>query len=91
MRILRARLKVDAGPYQHDGASSTWDLAFAVGTGVERLCAIARAGLDIDAAAPEILFESSVGCHFLPAIAELRPLRGMPPALALSWQHFQAN
>lgn len=70
-------VKVDTAPYHHAGASSTQDLAFAVGTAVEYLRAMTKVALDIDKAAGQIVFETSVGCQFFRAIAKLRALRKM--------------
>jgi methylmalonyl-CoA mutase len=66
---------VDTGPYHHASASSTQDLAFAVGTALEYLRAMTRAGLDIETAARQIVFEVSLGCEFFRATAKLRALR----------------
>ena len=70
-------VKVDTGAYHHAGATSTQDLAFAVATAVEYLRAMTGAGLDIDTATRQIVFESSIGCQFFRAIAKLRALRKM--------------
>jgi methylmalonyl-CoA mutase len=68
-------VEVDTGPYHHAGASSTQDLALAVGTALEYLRAMTRAGLDVNTAARQITFGVSVGCQFFRAIAKLRALR----------------
>src|SRR5262249_59468198 len=52
-------------------------LAFAVATAVEYLRALTQAGIDVDLAASQIVFETSVGCQFFRAIAKLRALRKM--------------
>ncbi len=70
-------VEVGTGPYHHAGASSTQDLAFAVGTAVEYLRAMTRAGLGVDAAARQIVFGVSLGTQFFRAIAKLRALRLM--------------
>jgi methylmalonyl-CoA mutase len=44
-------VKVDTAAYHHAGATTTQDLAFAVGTAVEYLRAMTEAGLGIDTAA----------------------------------------
>lgn len=68
-------VEVGTGPYHHAGATSTQDLAFAVATAVEYLRAMTSAGMDIDAAARQIVFGVSVGTQFFRAIAKLRALR----------------
>ena len=70
-------VEVGTGPYHHAGASSTQDLAFAVGTAVEYLRAMTGAGLGVDAAARQIVFGVSLGTQFFRAIAKLRALRLM--------------
>lgn len=70
-------VKVDTGPYHDAGATSVQDLAFAIATAVEYLRAMTEAGLDIDTAARQIVFEISIGCQFFRAIAKLRALRKM--------------
>jgi len=70
-------IKVDTGAYHHAGATSTQDLAFAVATAVEYLRALTQAGIDVDSAASQIVFETSVGCQFFRGIAKLRALRKM--------------
>lgn len=70
-------VEVGTGPYHHSGATSTQDLAFAVGTALEYLRAMTAAGLDVDTAARQIVFGVSVGCQFFRAIAKLRALRTM--------------
>ncbi len=68
-------VEIGTGVYHHAGSSSTQDLAFAVATAVEYLRALTRAGMDVDTAARQIVFGTSVGCHFFRAIARLRALR----------------
>ena len=70
-------IKVDTGAYHHAGATSTQDLAFAIATAVEYLRALTQAGIDVDSAASQIVFETSVGTQFFRAIAKLRALRKM--------------
>ena len=70
-------VKVDTSPYHHAGATSTQDLAFAIATAAEYLRAMSDAGLNIDTAAGQIVFETSVGSQFFQAIAKLRALRKM--------------
>jgi methylmalonyl-CoA mutase len=66
---------VDTSPYHHAGATSAQDLAFAMATGVEYLRAMTGAGLDIDAAARQMLFRMSLGTHHFLAIGKLRAAR----------------
>lgn len=70
-------VKVDTAAYHHAGATSTQDLAFAIATAAEYLRAMSDAGLKIDIAAGQIVFETSVGSQFFQAIAKLRALRKM--------------
>jgi methylmalonyl-CoA mutase len=70
-------VEVGTGPYHHAGASSTQDLAFAVGTALEYLRAMTAAGLGVDAAARQIVFGINIGTQFFKAIAKLRALRAM--------------
>lgn len=66
---------VDTSPYHHAGATAAQDLAFGLATGVEYLRAMTNAGLDIDAAARQILFRISLGTHHFLAIGKLRAAR----------------
>src|SRR5439155_1908884 len=59
----------------HAGATAAQDLAFGMATAVEYLRAMTRAGLDVDSAARQVLFSSSVGTHHFLAIAKLRAAR----------------
>jgi methylmalonyl-CoA mutase len=68
-------VRVGTAPYHHAGATAAQDLAFGMGTAVEYLRAMTRAGLDIDAACRQILFSLSVGTHHFLAIAKLRAAR----------------
>jgi methylmalonyl-CoA mutase len=72
-----AAVEVGTGPYHHAGATSTQDLAFGVATALEYLRAMTAAGLDVDAAARQIVFGVSIGTQFFRAIAKLRALRAM--------------
>lgn len=68
-------VRVGTAPYHHAGATAAQDLAFGMATAVEYLRAMTRAGLDIDAAARQILFSISLGTHHFLAIAKLRAAR----------------
>lgn len=68
-------VEVGTGTYHHAGATSTQDLAFAIGTALEYLRSMTRAGLDVDTAARQIAFGVSIGTQFFRAIAKLRALR----------------
>jgi methylmalonyl-CoA mutase len=68
-------VRVGTAPYHHAGATAVQDIAFGMATAVEYLRAMTRAGLDIDAAARQILFSISVGTHHILAIAKLRAAR----------------
>src|SRR5574341_1223471 len=68
-------VEVGAAPYHHAGATSTQDLAFLLGTGVEYLRALTASGLDVNAAAKQIAFSVSIGCRFYQAIAKIRAAR----------------
>jgi methylmalonyl-CoA mutase len=68
-------VRVGTAPYHHAGATAAQDLAFGMATGVEYLRAMTRPGLDVDAAARQILFSISVGTHHFLAIAKLRAAR----------------
>ncbi len=66
---------VNTGPYHHSGATAAQDIAFGVATAVAYLRAMASAGLSIDAAAKQILFNISLGTHHFLAISKLRAAR----------------
>jgi methylmalonyl-CoA mutase len=68
-------VRVGTAPYHHAGATAAQDLAFGMATAVEYLRAMTRTGLDINAAARQILFSISVGTHHFLAIAKLRAAR----------------
>src|SRR5262245_15163644 len=68
-------VRVGTAPYHHAGATAAQDVAFGMATGVEYLRAMARAGLDVDVAARQILFSISLGTHHFLAIAKLRAAR----------------
>jgi methylmalonyl-CoA mutase len=66
---------VDTSAYHHAGATAAQDLAIAMATGVSYLRAMAGAGLEIDAAAKQVLFRIRVGTHHFLALAKLRAAR----------------
>ncbi len=66
---------VDTSPYHDAGATAAQDIAFRVATAVEYLRAMTDAGMDIDAAAEQILFRIGLGTHHFLAIAKLRAAR----------------
>jgi methylmalonyl-CoA mutase len=68
-------LRVGTAPYHHAGATTAQDIGFGMATAVEYLRAMTGAGLDIDAAARQILFSISLGTHHFLAIAKLRAAR----------------
>jgi methylmalonyl-CoA mutase len=68
-------VRVGTAPYHHAGATAAQDVAFGMATAVEYLRAMARADVDVDAAARQILFSISVGTHHFLAIAKLRAAR----------------
>lgn len=68
-------VRVGIAPYHHAGATAVQDIAFGIATAVEYLRAMTRAGLDVDAAARQILFSISLGTHHFLAIAKLRAAR----------------
>jgi methylmalonyl-CoA mutase len=68
-------VRVGTAPYHHAGATAAQDVAFGMATAVEYLRAMTRAGLDVDAAARQVLFSMSVGTHHFLAIAKLRAAR----------------
>ncbi|MCS7467016.1 methylmalonyl-CoA mutase subunit beta [Stieleria sp. ICT_E10.1] len=66
---------VDSSPYHDGGASAAQDIAFSLATGVEYLRAMTAAGMDVSAAAEQILFRVSLGTEHFQAIAKLRAAR----------------
>jgi methylmalonyl-CoA mutase len=68
-------VRVGSAPYHHAGATAAQDIAFGLATAVEYLRALTRAGLDVDAAARQMLFSISLGTHHFLAIAKLRAAR----------------
>jgi methylmalonyl-CoA mutase len=68
-------VRVGTAPYHHAGATAAQDIAFGMASGVAYLRSMTAAGLDIDAAAKQILFSISVGTHHFLAVAKLRAAR----------------
>jgi methylmalonyl-CoA mutase len=68
-------VRVGTAPYHHAGATAAQDLAFGMATAVAYLRAMTQAGMDVDAAARQILFSVSVGTHHFLAVAKLRAAR----------------
>jgi methylmalonyl-CoA mutase len=68
-------VRVGSAPYHHAGATAAQDVAFGIASAVEYLRAMSRAGLEVDAAARQILFSISLGTHHFLAIAKLRAAR----------------
>ncbi len=68
-------LTVDTSPYHEAGADAALELALALATGVEYLRALTQAGLSIDQAARQLVFQFSTGRDFFLEIAKLRAAR----------------
>jgi methylmalonyl-CoA mutase len=68
-------VEVDTTPYHDAGATATQDIALGAATALEYLRAMTAAGLDVDAAARQILFRIGLGTHHFQAIAKLRAAR----------------
>jgi methylmalonyl-CoA mutase len=68
-------VRVGTAPYHHAGATAAQDLAFGLASAVEYLRIMTGAGLDVDAAARQVLFSISLGTHHFLAIAKLRAAR----------------
>lgn len=66
---------IDTSAYHNAGATATQDLAFALATAVAYLRVLTEGGLNLDAAARQILFRVSLGTHHFLAIGKLRALR----------------
>jgi len=66
---------VDTSPYHDAGADSVQEIAAALATGLAYLKALTARGLDLDAAAGQIVFSFSAGCEFFAEIAKLRAAR----------------
>jgi methylmalonyl-CoA mutase len=68
-------VRVGSAPYHHAGATAVQDLAFSIATGIEYLRALTDAGLEIEAAAKQLLFSYGLGCNFFLAASKLRAHR----------------
>ncbi len=68
-------VRVGSGPYHHAGATAAQDLGISMATAITYLRALTDAGLDINAAARQLLFAYSLGCNQFLAIAKLRAAR----------------
>ena len=68
-------IRVGTGPYHHAGATAAQDLGLSMATGLAYLRANLAAGLDVNAAAGQLVFSYSIGCNFFLAIAKLRAAR----------------
>jgi methylmalonyl-CoA mutase len=68
-------VRVDTGPYHLAGATETLDLAAAMATAVQYLRAMTDAGMSIDEAARQIVFQIPVGADQFMGIAKLRAAR----------------
>ena len=68
-------IAVATDAYHCAGATAAQDVAFSVATGVEYLRWMTKAGLDVDAAARQMLFSFSLGTHHFLAICKLRGAR----------------
>lgn len=66
---------VDTSVYHLAGATAVQDLAFGLATAVEYLRALVDAGLSINTAARQIVFDLSLGTHHFLAISKLRAAR----------------
>jgi len=62
-------------PHHNAGATAAQDLAFSMATAVSYLRSLTDAGMDVSAAARQMLFGYSVGCNVFLAIAKLRAAR----------------
>ncbi|WP_425395651.1 methylmalonyl-CoA mutase family protein [Aeoliella sp.] len=70
-------VRVGTAAYHHAGATAVQDIAFSMATGIEYLRAMTAAGMDISAAARQMLFSMSVGTHHFLSIAKLRAARSL--------------
>lgn len=68
-------VRVGTGPYHHAGATAAQDVAFSMATAVAYLRKLTDAGLSIDAAAKQLLFNFNIGTNQFLAIAKLRAAR----------------
>jgi len=68
-------VRVGTAPYHHAGATAAQDLGFSMATAVAYLRVMTSAGLSIDEAAQQLVFNFGVGCNFFLAGAKLRAAR----------------
>ncbi|MEQ9454882.1 MAG: methylmalonyl-CoA mutase family protein [Phycisphaeraceae bacterium] len=68
-------VRVGTAPYHHAGATAAQDLGLSMATAVTYLRTLTDAGLDINAAAKQLLFSIGLGTNFFLAIAKLRAAR----------------
>jgi len=66
---------VDTSPWHEAGASAVQELAFAMSTGLSYLKSMTAYGMDIDAAAGQIVFSFSSSADFFLEISKLRAAR----------------
>ncbi len=68
-------VRVGTGPYHHAGATAAQDLGLSMATAVAYLRVLTDAGMSVDDAAKELLFNFNIGCNVFLAIAKLRAAR----------------
>jgi methylmalonyl-CoA mutase len=68
-------ITVNTSPYHDAGADAVTEVAISLATGVEYLRALTQGGLDVSAAAEQLLFQFSIGRDFFMEIAKLRAAR----------------
>ncbi len=68
-------IRVGTGPLHHAGATAAQDIAFSMATGVCYMRAMIDRGMDINAAAKQLMFAYSVGTNCFLAISKLRAAR----------------
>ncbi len=72
---LSTAVGVDSSVYHDAGANAAQDIAFSMATAVTYLREMTSAGIDLDAAARQILFRMHLGTHHFLAIAKIRAAR----------------
>ena len=68
-------LTVNTSPYHDAGADAVNEVAIALATGLAYLRALTQHGLDVSAAAEQLVFQFSIGRDFFVEIAKLRAAR----------------
>ncbi|QDU72860.1 methylmalonyl-CoA mutase family protein [Mucisphaera calidilacus] len=68
-------VRVGSAPYHHAGATAAQDLGLSMATAVAYLRELTDAGLDVNAAAKQLLFSYGLGTNFFLAMAKLRAAR----------------